>query len=146
MTIAGLTIANGKRYDITDLSQQGGGGVLDEPGATVYITNDVQQQPGPGRERLLENWRLRQRLDPATAISGTTFVGNQAIGLRTAQRIRYLNSTASARGNGTAEGGFIDDDGNLTLTNRTFSNNQLGVPGSGRRQRQRPRRLPSPWT
>src|SRR5262245_43883148 len=41
VTIAGLTIANGSATSTTDPSQQGGGGVLNEVGATVYITNDV---------------------------------------------------------------------------------------------------------
>ena len=41
VTISDLTVANGAAMSTTDPSQQSGGGVLNEPGATVYITNDV---------------------------------------------------------------------------------------------------------
>ncbi len=131
VSIAGLTVANGSAMSTTDPSQQGGGGLLNEPGATVYLTNDVfsnnralvasgavENAGGPG--------------GPATAIiSGTTFIGNQAIGSVNGTTNPFLAFDGFNPGTGTAEGGAIDDDGNLTLTDSAFINNQaIGVPGS----------------
>src|SRR5215831_17841353 len=131
VTIADLTIANGSAMSATDPSQQGGGGVLNEPGATVYITNDVfsnnrasvvsgalENAGGPGV--------------PATAIiSGTTFIGNQAIGSVNGTTNPFMVFDGFGPGSGVAEGGAIDDDGNLTLTSCNFINNQaLGVAGT----------------
>jgi hypothetical protein len=135
VTIAGLTIANGSATSTTDPSQQGGGGVLDEPGATVYITNDVFSN----NTALVASGALEigggtttGGPDPATAIiSGTTFIGNQAIGSVSGTTNPILGFDGFGPGNGTAEGGAIDDDGIISLTNCTFSNNQaIGVPGT----------------
>src|SRR5262249_40623495 len=127
-TISGLTIADGAALSTTDSSQQSGGGVLNEPGATVYITDDVflnnralvasgalENAGGPGA--------------PATAIiSGTTFIGNQALGSVNGTTNPFLGFDGFGPGSGVAEGGAIDDDGILTLTNSTFTDNQaLGV-------------------
>jgi hypothetical protein len=131
VTIAGLTIANGSAMSTTDPSQQGGGGVLNEPGATVYITNDVfRNNRALVASGALEN--VGGPGGPATAIiSGTTFISNQAIGSVNGTTNPFLVFDGFGPGGGTAEGGAIDDDGILTLTNSTFTNNQaIGVPGS----------------
>lgn len=134
-TLSGLTIANGAAMSTTDPSQQSGGGVLNEIGATVYVTNDVfSNNRALVASGALENvgGSAITGPDPATAIiSGTTFVGNQAIGSVNGTTNPYLEFDGFAPGAGTAEGGAIDDDGILTLTNSTFVNNQaLGVAGT----------------
>ncbi|HVS34351.1 MAG TPA: hypothetical protein VMS17_02150, partial [Gemmataceae bacterium] len=135
VAISGLTIANGAAMSTTDPSQQSGGGVLNEIGATVYITNDVfSNNRALVASGALENVGGSSITgpDPATAIiSGTTFIGNKAIGSPNGSTNPYLEFDGFAPGTGAAEGGAIDDDGILTLTNSTFINNQaLGVPGS----------------
>jgi hypothetical protein len=135
VTISGLTIANGSAMSTTDPSQQGGGGVLNEPGCTVYITNDVfSNNRALVASGALENvgGSATSGPDPATAIiSGTTFIGNQAIGSVNGTTNPFLAFDGFGPGTGTAEGGAIDDDGHLTLTNCAFINNQaVGVPGS----------------
>jgi hypothetical protein len=130
-TIAGLTIANGAAMSTTDPSQQSGGGVLNEAGATVYITNDVfSSNRALVASGALEN--VGGPGGPATAvITGTTFIGNQAIGSVNGTTNPYLAFDGFGPGTGTAEGGAIDDDGILTLTNCAFiDNTAVGVPGS----------------
>src|SRR5262245_14441132 len=131
VTISGLTIANGSAMSTTDPSLQGGGGVLNEPGATVYITNDVFRN----NRALVVSGALENAGGPggpATAIiSGTTFIGNQAIGSVNGTTNPFMLFDGFGPGNGTAEGGAIDSDGILTLTNSTFIDNKaIGVPGS----------------
>jgi hypothetical protein len=131
VTIAGLTIANGSATSTTDPSQQSGGGGLVEAGATVYLTNDVFSN----NRALVASGAVEIPGGPGgygtAIISGTTFIGNQAIGSVNGTTNPYLLFDGFGPGNGTAEGGAIDDDGSLTLTNSTFTNNQaLGVPGS----------------
>src|SRR5262249_58378299 len=69
---------------------------------------------------------------PATAIiSGTTFIGNQALGSVNGTTNPFLGFDGFGPGSGVAEGGAIDDDGILTLTDSTFTDNQaLGVAGT----------------
>src|SRR5215831_2724294 len=135
VTIAGLTIANGSAMSATDPTQQGGGGVLDEPGATVYITNDVfsnnRALVASGAVEIAGGTTTGGP-DPATAIiSGTTFIGNQAIGSVNGTTNPILGFDGFGPGTGTAEGGAIDDDGILSLTSCNFINNQaLGVAGT----------------
>ncbi len=130
-TIDGLTIANGSAQSTTDPSQQSGGGVLNEPGATIYLTNDVlRDNRASVASGALEN--AGGPGTPATAIiSHTAFIGNQAIGSVNGTTNPFLVFDGFGPGTGTAEGGAIDDDGKLTLTDCTFVGNQaLGVPGS----------------
>jgi hypothetical protein len=130
-TIAGLTIANGSAMSTTDASRQGGGGVLNEPGCTIYITNDVFSN----NHALVASGALENAGGPggpaSAIVSGTTFIGNQAVGSVNGTTNPFLAFDGFGPGNGTAEGGAIDDDGNLTLANCAFINNQAaGVPGS----------------
>ncbi len=130
-TISGLTIANGSAMSTTDPTQQGGGGVLNEAGATLYLTNDVfASNRALVASGALEN--VGGPGVPATAIiSHTTFIDNQAIGSASGTTNPYMVFDGFGPGNGTAEGGAIDDDGHMTLADSSFINNQaLGVPGN----------------
>ena len=113
VTIAGLTIANGVVG--SNAAGDAGGGVENEVGATLYLLNDVVSNNtaygiGGG---------LWDQPGATANISNTTFVGNKALG--------SLNFTYPAEGflpgNGTAEGGAIDNDGTATVSNSTFADN-----------------------
>jgi hypothetical protein len=110
VTIAGLTIANGRVVD------DGGGGISNEAGSSLTLRNDTfsnNQAQGIGGAL----WNQ----DGATAtISNSTFAGNKAIG--------FLGFFGP--GNAGTEGGAIDDDGAATVTNSTFTNNQA-IAGAG---------------
>jgi hypothetical protein len=131
VTIAGLTIANGSATSTTDPSQQGGGGVLNEVGATVHLNNDVFSN----NKALVVGGALWNQAGPAgsgtATVSGSTFMGNQAIGSVAGTTNPFMEFEGFGPGNGTAEGGAIDTDGSLTVADSTFKNNEaVGVPGS----------------
>lgn len=131
VTIGGLTIADGAALSTTDPSQQGGGGVLNEVGSTVNLNNDVFSD----NHALVVGGALWNQAGPsggATAnISDSTFLGNQALGSVNGTTNPSMLFEGFAPGNGTAEGGAIDNDGSLTIADTTFTNNQaIGVPGS----------------
>jgi hypothetical protein len=131
VTIAGLTIANGSATSTTDPSQQGGGGVLNEVGATVHLNNDVFSN----NTALVVGGALWNQAGPTgsgtATVSGSTFIGNRAIGSVAGTTNPFMEFEGFGPGNGTAEGGAIDTDGGLTVDSSTFLNNKaVGVPGS----------------
>src|SRR5262249_45572639 len=131
VTLAGLTIANGSAQSATDTSQQGGGGVLNEVGATVHLNNDVFIN----NKASVVGGALWNQAGPTgsgtVTISGSIFIGNQAIGLVNGTTNPFMEGEGFGPGNGNAEGGAIDNDGSLTIADSAFTNNQaLGVPGS----------------
>src|SRR5262249_4422102 len=77
VTIAGLTIANGSAQSTTDTTQQGGGGVLNEAGATVHLNNDVFIN----NKASVVGGALWNQDGGTVTISDSIFIGNQAIGL-----------------------------------------------------------------
>jgi hypothetical protein len=121
VTIAGLTIANGVVGSIA--AGDAGGGIENEAGATLYLLNDVVSNNtaygiGGG---------LWDQPGATANISNTTFVGNKALG--------SLNFTYPAEGfspgNGTAEGGAIDNDGTANVSNSTFADNLAAGAAGG---------------
>ncbi len=131
VTIAGLTIANGSATSTTDPAQQGGGGVLNEVGATVHLNNDVLSN----NKALVVGGALWNQAGPTVSgtatVSGSTFIGNNAIGSVAGTTNPFMEFEGFGPGNGTAEGGAIDTDGNLAVADSTFKNNEaVGVPGS----------------
>jgi hypothetical protein len=131
VTIAGLTIANGSATSTTDTSQQGGGGVLNEVGATVHLNNDVFSN----NTALVVGGALWNQAGPTgsgtATVSGSTFIGNEAIGSVNGTTNPFMVFEGFGPGNGTAEGGAIDTDGSLNVADSTFKNNEVvGVPGS----------------
>jgi hypothetical protein len=120
VTIAGLTVADGTAGSAA--LGDGGGGIINEPGATLYLVNDVvanntAQSIGGG---------LWNRIGATVSISNTTFAGNQAIG---SLNFNYPDE-GFVPGNATAEGGAIDNDGTATVTGSTFTRN-LAVGTAG---------------
>src|SRR5215471_1360624 len=131
VTIAGLTIANGSATSTTDPSQQGGGGVLNEVGATVHLNNDVFSN----NKALVVGGALWNQAGPTSSgtatVSGSTFIGNEALGSVNGTTNPFMVFEGFGPGNGTAEGGAIDNDGSLTIADSTFTNNQaVGVVGN----------------
>jgi hypothetical protein len=131
VTIAGLTIANGSATSTTDPLQQGGGGVLNEVGATVHLNNDVFSN----NTALVVGGALWNQAGPAASgtatVSGSAFIGNAAIGSVAGTTNPFMEFEGFGPGNGTAEGGAIDTDGSLNVADSAFANNQaVGVPGS----------------
>jgi hypothetical protein len=131
VTIAGLTIANGSAQSTTDPSRQGGGGVLNEVGATVHLNDDVFSN----NHAAVVGGALWNQAGPTgsgtATISGSAFIGNQAIGLVNGTTNPFMEFEGFGPGSGTAEGGAIDTDGSLTVADSSFTNNQaLGAVGS----------------
>jgi hypothetical protein len=131
VTIAGLTIANGSATSATNPSQQGGGGVLNEVGSIVHLNNDTFSN----NTALVVGGALWNQSGPTASgtaiVSGSTFTGNRAIGSAAGTTNPFMLFEGFGPGNGTAEGGAIDNDGSLTVADSTFKNNQaLGVPGN----------------
>jgi hypothetical protein len=131
VTISDLTIANGSAQSTTDPSQQGGGGVVNEVGATVYLTGDVFSN----NNALVLGGALWNQAGPGgsgtVVISNSTFIGNSAVGSVNGTTNPAAVFEGFGPGVGTAEGGAIDNDGTLTITGSTFTNNQAAaVPGS----------------
>src|SRR5262249_34856285 len=124
VTIAGLTIANGAATSTTDPSQQGGGGVLDEVGATVHLNDDVFRD----NQATVVGGALWIQADAtgsgAATISGSTFTGNRTLGSVNGTTNPFLLFQGFGLGDGTAEGGAIDNDGSLTVADSTFTDNQ----------------------
>jgi hypothetical protein len=111
-TIAGLTIAHGFAAPL-----DGGGGILNEAGAILNLSNDTfrnntSDELGGG---------LWSQNGATANVSGCTFVDNVAIGVL----------SPLAPGFSLGQGGGIDSDGVLTVSNSTFDHNQaLGVGGA----------------
>src|SRR5262245_4322479 len=96
VTIAGLTIADGKVVD--DL----GGGIANEDGSTLYLVNDtVADNTAFGIGGGVWNDG-----GATLVVSGSTFTGNKAIGSLT---FSYPDEGYAA-GSGGTEGGAIDND------------------------------------
>jgi hypothetical protein len=117
VTIAGLTIANG------NVSADGGGGIVNEAGSTLYLNSDTLSDNtaygiGGG---------LWNQIGATVKVSNSTFTGNKALG---SLAFSYP-AEAFAAGSGTTEGGGIDNDGTATVTNSTFTGNLAqGITGS----------------
>ncbi len=109
VTIAGLTIADGR------VVADGGGGIRNDGGTTLTLRQDtLANNTAYGIGGGLWN------NGGALAVVGSTFLGNQAIGF-----VGFFGP-----GNGTSEGGGIDNDGTATITTSTFTNNlALGTGG-----------------
>jgi hypothetical protein len=131
VTIAELTIANGSAESTTDPSQQGGGGVVNEVGATVHLNDDVfSNNQAVVVGGALWNQAGSTSFGTAT-VSDCTFIGNQVTGSVNGTTNPFLEFEGFGPGNGTAEGGAIDNDGSLNVSDSTFTNNvAVGVPGS----------------
>jgi hypothetical protein len=116
VTIAGMTIANGKAVVTQFYSPDGGGGVLNEAGATLILKNSVLSHnvattaPGSGLDVCGGGL-----LNEGTAdLNGTTVDGNMATG----------GGSGTALGGST--GGGIDnyEGGTLFVTKSTITNNE----------------------
>jgi hypothetical protein len=130
-TIDEMTVANGAALSTRDPSLQGGGGVLNEVGSTVYLNNDVFSN----NHALVVGGALWNQAGPTGSgtvfINNSAFIGNQALGSVNGTTNPFMLFEGFAPGNGTAEGGAIDNDGSLTIADSNFTNNQaVGVPGS----------------
>src|SRR5262249_34259943 len=67
----------------------------------------------------------------AATVSGSTFIGNRALGSVNGTTNPFLLFEGFGPGDGTAEGGAIDNDGSLTGADSTFTDNQaVGVAGT----------------
>jgi hypothetical protein len=116
VTIAGLTIANG--LVISDA----GGGVKNEPGATLFLANDTLANNtaygiGGG---------LWNQIGGTVNISNSLFVGNKALG-----SVTFIYPGEGFTGDGTAEGGAIDSDGTAVVRHSAFTDNLVqGVTGT----------------
>jgi hypothetical protein len=128
VTIAGPTIANGSATSTTDPSQQGGGGVLNEVGATVHLNNDVFSNNtalvvGGGS---LESGRLQRERHRHRQWLDIHWQSGHRVGGGHDQPVMEFEGFGP--GNGTAEGGAIDTDGSLNVGDSTFTNNEaVGV-------------------
>jgi hypothetical protein len=115
VTIAGLTIAHG--HVVADA----GGGIRNEPGATLSLKNDVIANNtafgiGGG---------LWNQIGASVNINNSVFAGNKAIG-----SLSFVYPDEGFTGDGTAEGGGIDSDGTAVISNSLFRNNVVqGVTG-----------------
>jgi hypothetical protein len=120
VTIAGLTIANGL------VVSDAGGGIRNEPGATLFLTSDT----------LADNTAygigggLWNQIGGTVTISNSLFVGNKALGSLT-----FIYPDEGFTGDGTAEGGGIDSDGTSVVRNSIFTDNLVqgvtGLSGTG---------------
>jgi hypothetical protein len=130
LTLAGLTIAHG-RYDTTlggGTLTFGGGGILNEPGASLTLVDDtLSDNQAVGHQALGVNGQ--DELGGAifnlgkAIVSGCTFMNNQVTG----------GGDASSNIGGSA-GGAIDnyDGASLTVANSVFrSNRVLSADGAG---------------
>jgi len=117
VTIAGLTIANGRVVDV------GGGGITNEAGATLHLvkdafTNNTAFGIGGG---------LWNQIGGVVTISDSTFIGNKASGSLTFS----YPAEGFSPGDGTTEGGAIDNDGTATVSHSAFTGNLAqGITGS----------------
>jgi hypothetical protein len=106
VTIAGLTIANG----LAQGSGTGGGGILNEPGATLNLSD-------------LSFTNNRAHADVGGAI------WNEPGATATVNACSFNNNVVVGFG-GSAEGGAIDDDGTMSVASSTFTGNQaIGADG-----------------
>ena len=116
VTLAGLTIANGRAGSPDPaLAGDGGGGIENEAGATLRlsddtITNNTAYGVGGG---------VWNRIGANVSVNNSVFSGNNAFG--------SLNFNEPAEGfspgDGTTEGGAIENDGTATVRNSTFTDN-----------------------
>jgi hypothetical protein len=111
VTIAGLTIANGRVVD------DKGGGIANEAGATLHliddvVTNNTAYGIGGG---------LWNAIGATVTISNSKFDGNKALGSLTFS----YSEEGFALGSGSAEGGAIDTDGTATVRDSTFTDNRV---------------------
>jgi hypothetical protein len=117
VTIAGLTIANGRVVD------DSGGGIENEAAATLNFKNDVvinNTAYGVGGG-------LWNQIGATVTISNSLFAGNNAFGSLT---FSYPEEGFSL-GGGTTEGGAVDTDGTATVSKSTFIGNLAqGITGS----------------
>jgi hypothetical protein len=108
VTIAGLTIANG----LAQGADFGGGGILNESGNKLTLNGDLLAHNvslgGVGGG-------LWNQPGASATVSGCSFSDNQAIGVL---------GVFGAPGDSGAEGGGIDNDGTLSVTDSTLSHNQ----------------------
>src|SRR5262249_5607966 len=114
-----------------DRSQQGGGGVLSEVGAAVSLNGDVFFN----NHALVVGGALWNQAGPTgsgtATISYSAFIGNRATGSVNGTTNPFMEFEGFGPGNGTAEGGAIDNDGSLTIAYSYFTNNQaVGGPRS----------------
>jgi hypothetical protein len=117
VTIAGLTIADGQ------VSDDKGGGIANEAGATLNLVNDTLV----GNTAYGIGGGLWNDGGATVYVSGSTFTGNQSIGSLT---FSYPDE-GFAPGSGTTEGGAIDNDGTAVVTGSTFTSNVAqGITGS----------------
>jgi hypothetical protein len=110
VTIAGLTFANGRVVD------DKGGGVANEAGSTLSLLNDTftaNTAYGIGGG-------LWNAIGATVNVCNTNFVGNHALGSLT---FSYL-AEGFMPGDGTTEGGGMDNDGTATVWDCTFKDNQ----------------------
>ena len=121
VTISGLTIRNGHDDTI-------GGGIENEAGATLTITNSTLTSSSAGSVgnpavqgggiRNLGTLTILNTTVSANAAGGTSGVGG---GIYNGGTVTILNSTVSA--NTASAGGGLQNDGPATITNSTFSGN-----------------------
>src|SRR5262245_34501405 len=109
VTINGLTIANGSAQSTTDPLMQGGGGGVVEVGATVYLNGDVFRN----NQALVVSGALWTQAGPTghgtAIINYSSFIGNRANGSASGTTNPFMIFDGFGPGNGTAEGGAIDD-------------------------------------
>ena len=116
VTLAGLTITNGLAVSTSpSLPGEGGGGIENEAGATLNlrddtIANNTAYGVGGG---------LWNRIGATVSIKDVLFTGNKAFG--------SLNfnepEEGFAAGDGTTEGGAIENDGTATVRDSCFTDN-----------------------
>ena len=117
VAISDLTIRNGQ----SDF----GGGILNEEGATLTVTNSVLSGNSAGYGGGVDN------RDGTVTITNSTLDGNMAAhggGAFSAGTLTIVNSTVSGN-TAAADGGGTSNDDTLTITNSTFSGNLSGEFG-----------------
>ena len=127
VTIAGLTVANGKAVVATYFSPDGGGGIRNEPGATLILKNSVlanntavlsesivPNSPDASGQPLGDVCGGGLLNEGTAQLNGTTVDGNKALG----------GGSGSALGGST--GGGIDnyEGGTLAVTDSKVINNE----------------------
>jgi hypothetical protein len=127
VTISGLTIRNGHDDSL-------GGGIENEEGATLIITNSTLSSNSAGSVdnpavqgggiRNLGTLTIRNTTVSANSAGGISGVGG---GIYNAGTVTILNSTVSA--NTASAGGGLHNDGPATISNSTFSGNSVVAYG-----------------
>jgi hypothetical protein len=117
VTLAGLTIAHGKAIGVSGSTDpQGGGGILNEAGATLYLTRSSLVNNQATAASAMDDVFGGGLLNEGSAVvASSTFIGNQALG------------GGGGSFFGGSVGGAIDNFGGATLTvsDSTFVANQV---------------------